>query len=183
MRKVEVIDYQEAWKEKYHSEATLLRTTIGFLNPDVHHIGSTSVPGLSAKPIIDILIEVENLDDLDENSKCLEAIGYIGLGENGIPGRRYFEKGGDDRTHQIHAFEKGSIGSLRHLAFRDYLMSHPQVAHEYAILKKHVASVCNNDIDRYCEGKNQFVKKYEKLAINWYSHNKRMQSDVAKPHR
>jgi len=142
--------------------------SIGFLDPNIYHIGGTSVPGLSAKPIIDILIEVDDVSSLDDHIKHLEAIGYIGRGENGIIGRRYFEKGGD-RTYQIHAFKKGSLGALRHLAFRDYLISHPQVAHEYALLKKLVAETCDNDINRYCDGKEVFIKENEKLAIEWHS--------------
>jgi GrpB-like predicted nucleotidyltransferase (UPF0157 family) len=183
MQKVEVIDYQKSWIEIFNAEADTLKNSIGFLNPGIHHIGSTSVSGLSAKPIIDILIEVDDVGFLDDYIKNLEAIDYHGRGENGIPGRRYFEKGGDNRTHQIHAFKRGSFGVIRHLAFRDYLSCHPQVAHEYALLKKQVAETCNNDIDRYCGGKVRFIKKYEKLAIAWYLQNKRMQSDTVDPCR
>jgi GrpB-like predicted nucleotidyltransferase (UPF0157 family) len=179
MQKVEVVDYQKGWIEMYYAEAAALKNATGFLNPDIHHIGSTSVSGLSAKPIIDILIEVDDVGCLDDHAKCLEAIGYHGRGENGIPGRRYFEKGGDNRTHQIHAFNRGSSGAMRHLAFRDYLSSHPRVAHEYALLKKQAAETCNNDIDRYCDGKARFVKKHEKIAIEWYSRNGRMPSTAA----
>ena len=176
MHKVEVIDYQKSWIDRYNAEADTLRNSTGFLNPDIHHIGSTSVPGLSAKPIIDILLEVDDVGCLDDHVKCLEAIGYHARGENGIPGRRYFEKGGDNRTHQIHAFNRDSFGAMRHLAFRDYLSNHPQVAHEYALLKKKVAETCNNDIDRYCDGKARLVKKHEEIAIEWNSRNSRMQS-------
>jgi GrpB-like predicted nucleotidyltransferase (UPF0157 family) len=171
MQKVEVIDYQESWAAKYNAEAATLMRSIGFLSPDIHHIGSTSVCGLSAKPIIDILLEVDDIGCLDDNVKNLGAIGYHGLGENGIPGRRYFEKGGYYRTHQIHAFKRGSPGVIRHLAFRDYLCCHPQVADEYAALKKKVAKNCDNDIERYCDGKSEFIQKHEVLAIDWSLHN------------
>ena len=183
MQKVEVMDYQKSWIDIYNAEADTLKNSIGFLNPNIHHIGSTSVPGLSAKPIIDILIEVDDIGCLDEYIKILEAIGYHGRGENGIAGRSYFEKGGDHRTHQIHAFKRGSYGVMRHLAFRDYLGSHSQVAHEYALLKKQVAETCNNDIDRYCEGKARFIKEHEELAVDWYLHKKRMQTDTTEPRR
>jgi len=178
MMKVEVVDYQENWVDIFDAEAEVLTNAIGFLNPKIHHIGSTSVSGLSAKPIIDILIEVDEVGCLDEHIKHLEAIGYRGRGENGIPGRRYFEKGGDDRTHQIHAFKKGSYNVIRHLAFREYLISHPQVAHEYALLKKQVAEGCDNNIDRYCDGKEHFIKKHEKLAVEWYSLNRQRKSET-----
>jgi GrpB-like predicted nucleotidyltransferase (UPF0157 family) len=183
MQKVEVIDYQKSWIDVFNAEAEMLKNSIGFLNPGVHHIGSTSVSGLSAKPIIDILVEVDDVGFLDDHIKKLEAIGYHGRGENGIPGRRYFEKGGDNRTHQIHAFKRGSFGVMRHLAFRDYLSSHQQVAREYALLKKQVAKTCNNDIDRYCDGKARFIKRHEKLAVVWYSQYKGLPSDKAEPRR
>ena len=179
MRKVEIMVYQKGWIDIYKAEADTLKNSIGFLNPVIHHIGSTSVPGLSAKPIIDILLEVDEPDCLDTHIKILETIGYHGRGENGIPGRRYFDKGGDHRTHQIHAFKRGGFDITRHLAFRDYLCSHPQVADEYACLKKQVAASCNNDIDRYCDGKARFISKQEKLAVDWYSHNKRVQRGSA----
>ena len=172
MQKVEVIDYQESWVAKYNAEAATLMRSTGFLGADIHHIGSTSVFGLSAKPIIDILLEVDDIGCLDDNVKNLEAIGYHGLGENGIPGRRYFEKGGYYRTHQLHAFKRGSPDVIRHLAFRDYLCCHPQVTDEYAALKRKVAKNCDNDIERYCDGKNEFIQKHEVLAIDWCLHNK-----------
>jgi GrpB-like predicted nucleotidyltransferase (UPF0157 family) len=169
MRKVEVMEYQKSWIDIYNAEVDTLKNAIGFLNPEIHHIGSTAVPGLSAKSIVDILIEIDDPGCLDDHIKILKTNGYHGRGENGIPGRRYFEKGGDHRTHQIHAFKRGSFDIMRHLAFRDYLRSHPQVAHEYACLKKQVARSCNNDIDRYCDGKARFIRKYEELAVDWYS--------------
>ena len=175
MRIIEVVNYRENWNEDFRQEAQSLQRSIGSLNPTIHHIGSTSVRGLSAKPVIDILIEVDYLGSLEKQVPALAAIEYEYRGENGIPGRMYFEKGGEDRTHQIHAFERGSFGALRHLAFRDYLRSHPDVAGKYAILKKRVASDCNNDIDRYCAGKDDFIKEHEILALEWYSNNRRMQ--------
>lgn len=180
MQRVEVIDYKKSWIDDYNAEADVLRNSIGILKPVIHHTGSTSVSGLSAKPLIDILIEVDEVSCLDDHVKNLEAIGYHGYGENGIPGRRYFEKGGDDRTHQIHAFKRGSFNVTRHLAFRDYLVNHPHIAHEYALLKKQVAETCNNDMGRYCDGKDDFIKRHERLAVDWYSHNNRIPSDAAK---
>jgi len=84
VNKVEVVDYQNSWIDLYKAEVDILTNSIGFLNPGIHHIGSTSVSGLSAKPIIDILIEVDEIRCLDDQVKHLEAIGYRGRGENGI---------------------------------------------------------------------------------------------------
>ena len=178
MRKIEIVDYRKTWEEAFRQEARALQHALEFLYPSIHHIGSTAVRGLAAKPVIDILIEIDDLALLDKQVTVLARLGYEYRGENGIPGRLYFEKGGEDRSHQIHAFERGSPGALRHLAFRDYLRNHPAVANEYANLKKNVASVCNNDIDRYCDGKDTFIQEHEKLAVKWYSaENRRLPGD------
>jgi len=133
----------------------------------IYHIGSTAVPDLMAKPIIDIMLDVKNLSHLDEQTYLLENIGYEAKGELGIPGRRYFRKGGDNRTHQIHAFQSGDSNLIRHLAFRDYLIAHKEIAEEYGKLKFEIAQRCNNDIELYCDEKDAFVQKHEKRALKW----------------
>ena len=100
-------------------------------------------------------------------ARQLEALGYEAMGECGIARRRYFRKGGDERTHQIHAFLQGDDHVHRHLAFRDYLRTHPAVCREYAELKQAVAASCQHDIERYCAGKNAFVKEHEANALRW----------------
>jgi GrpB-like predicted nucleotidyltransferase (UPF0157 family) len=102
---------------------------------------------------------------LDGFNDELRAAGYEPKGEFGIPGRRYFKKGGENRTHHIHAFASGDFNLIRHLAFRDYLRAHPEVAAEYAELKRTIAATCNNDIERYCDGKDEFVKRIEACAV------------------
>ncbi len=123
--------------------------------------------GLAAKPIIDLMLEVQSVSELDEHNAAFESLGYEVMGEFGIPGRRYFRKGRKLRTHQIHAFKVGSLHVARHLAFCDYLRSHPAVRKAYGQLKLQVARECENDIDRYCDGKDGFVKKHEALALAW----------------
>jgi GrpB-like predicted nucleotidyltransferase (UPF0157 family) len=104
----------------------------------VRSLRDVVVHGIVAKPIIDVLVEVESLRRLDQETPALEAIGYEAKGEYGIPRRRYFRK--DDargvRTHQLHAFEKQSGHIARHLAFRDYMIAHPDEAQTYATLKQ-----------------------------------------------
>ncbi|WKD50049.1 GrpB family protein [Microbulbifer spongiae] len=136
MRILEIMEYQASWACEFNREKDLILDTIGSLFPEVHHIGSTSVVGLAAKPIIDILLEVDDLDALDSFNDALEEIGYIAKGENGITERRYFQKGGDLRSHHIHAFLRSSENAIRHLAFRDYLQQNPTISEEYAIMKK-----------------------------------------------
>ena len=123
--------------------------------------------GLAAKPIIDIIIEVSCLTKLDALSVFFEEMGYEVMGEFGIEGRRYYRKGGDHRTHQIHGFMVGDFHIQRHIAFRDYLIAHPDIMHEYQILKIGLARTCDNDIDVYCDGKDSFVQYHEKQAVNW----------------
>lgn len=99
---------------------------------NIHHIGSTSVPGLMAKPVIDILVEVGTINVVDSYNEAMKKqIGYLPKGENGIPNRRYFSKGGDNRTHQVHVYQQGDEKIASHLMFRDYLITHPKVASEY----------------------------------------------------
>ncbi len=89
MRILTVVDYDEMWPTLFENERTLLQMTLGKVISRIHHIGSTSVPGLSAKPVIDILIEVANLEELDSLNQAMEGVGYTVRGENGILNRRY----------------------------------------------------------------------------------------------
>lgn len=175
MRTIEVVEYDPSWPERFEEESNLLRETLGDIAVEVHHIGSTAVPGLAAKPIIDILIEIADLAALDARNRDMELIGYEPKGEFGIPGRRYFQKGGDNRTHQIHAFVAGDVNVSRHIAFRDYLRSNPGVAEEYGTLKKKVAETCDNDIEKYCDGKDAFVKNHEEIAERLKANKKALQ--------
>ncbi|MFM2486310.1 GrpB family protein [Celerinatantimonas yamalensis] len=167
-RIIEVVDYRPEWIEMFNREEQLITAQLDASNiVAIHHIGSTSVPHLCAKPIIDILLEVEDLSLLDNQTLQMQSIGYLAKGEFGIAGRRYFQKGGVQRTHQVHAFLSGSEDMFRHLAFRDYLRAFPHIAKEYGELKQQAAVNCQNDIERYCDYKNAFVKNHEARAIAW----------------
>ncbi|BBN81485.1 hypothetical protein PA25_14700 [Pseudoalteromonas sp. A25] len=168
LKAVEVVKYNERWPDMFTFEHELLNSVLSPQNvAAIHHIGSTSVVGLHAKPVIDILIEVNSLDMLDGENSNMASIGYVAKGEYGIAGRRYFQKGGEHRTHQAHAFLTGSENALRHLAFRDYLIAFPAVAKEYAALKLQGANICANNIDIYCAHKDSFIKEYEAKALEW----------------
>ena len=135
----------------------------------IYHIGSTSVEGLAAKPIIDIMAAVQNLEKVDDAAEAFSKIGYEYLGEFGIAGRRYLRKGGDERTHQIHIFQTEDWNNIgRHLAFRDYMRTHKKERDEYAKIKKVLAQKFPYDIDGYCDGKEEFVRKIEKLALSQF---------------
>jgi GrpB-like predicted nucleotidyltransferase (UPF0157 family) len=167
MRKIEVVDYDPAWQQMFELERESLYRVLGAVAITIHHIGSTSVPGLSAKPVIDIIVEATSVADLDCYESHIAAIGYEPKGEFGIPGRRFFQKGGDNRTHHVHAFAQGDPQVLRHIAFRDYLKLNPLVANEYGELKQRVAQECHNDIEVYCQGKDAFIKRIEAIAMEF----------------
>ncbi|RXJ74156.1 hypothetical protein CS022_05935 [Veronia nyctiphanis] len=167
-RIIEVVNYRQEWPTEFIEERSKIESVLTVSNiVDIQHIGSTSVNGLCAKPIIDILLIVNSLDVLDKDTDEIATIGYLAKGEFGIPGRRYFQKGGAQRSHQMHAFLADSEGSHRHLAFRDYLRAFPDIAEQYGKVKQEGARLCNNDNDFYCEYKDSFVKEHEAKALEW----------------
>lgn len=166
---VVVSDYNPAWPGMYEKEKVLILPILDDNCIAIYHIGSTSVPGLAAKPIIDIIVVVRSLKAVDERKDAFESIGYEYLGEFGIPGRRYLRKGGDERTHQMHIFQAEDLPNiLRHLAFRSYLCTHEKERAAYASLKMKLAADYPYDIESYCDGKDEFVKGLEKVALSFY---------------
>lgn len=161
-----VVPHDPAWASAFATESRRITRALGPNLLDVYHIGSTSVPGVLAKPIIDMLAIVAGLSALDAAAPALAAQGYQVMGEFGITGRRYFRK--DDaagrRTHHLHAYARGSPHIARHLAFRDYLRAHPGKAADYSALKQRLAA----DPDLYVEAKAPFVLATEAEALAWY---------------
>ena len=171
MRRVVVVPYNKQWVSMYEEEAIKLRRIFGEQLVAIHHIGSTSIPGLEAKPIIDIMPVVEDINSVDEHNESMREIGYEPKGENGIPERRYFQKGGDNRSHHVHIFQVGNPHVERHLAFRDYLRTHPIEAREYGDFKQKLAQEFPYDIGSYVQGKESLVKDIEQRALEWYGEN------------
>jgi GrpB-like predicted nucleotidyltransferase (UPF0157 family) len=163
-----VVPYNPDWERFFAREAQLIRGVFGDELVEIHHIGSTAVRGLQAKPVIDMLPIVRQIERVDDFNEALVRLGYEPMGELGIPGRRYFRKGGDDRTHQAHVFQADDSNIERHLAYRDYLRAHPDVAAEYGILKADLARRFPEDIYGYMDGKDTFVKRVEQDALRWY---------------
>lgn len=164
-----LVQHDSAWPRAFEHEAAQLRHVLGDQLLELHHIGSTAVPALVAKPVIDMLAVVASVEVLDLRSAAFEAFGYQVMGEFGIAGRRYFRKDDRDgrRTHQIHAFAAGSSEIRRHLDFQDYLRAHPATAEAYAALKQRLAGECGSDIQRYTEGKTPFIREVERRAAVW----------------
>jgi GrpB-like predicted nucleotidyltransferase (UPF0157 family) len=165
-RTVKVVLHDPEWEQKFKNEAKKIKKIFKEILVDIYHIGSTAVPTIKAKPIIDIMMEVKDINKVDSYNKQMEELGYVALGEYGIPKRRFFQKGGSKRTHHVHIFEKGNPQIKRHIDFRDYLISHPKVAGEYSRIKEKLAKKYRYDIDKYQEGKESFIKKIDELADN-----------------
>ncbi|EKM5948675.1 MULTISPECIES: GrpB family protein [Enterobacteriaceae] len=165
MREIVVVQYNEKWPEMFEAESFLIQSLLGDVVRNVYHIGSTSVPGLPAKPVIDILLEVTDLNQLDQCNSAMANAGYVARGENGIAGRRFFIKGGDLRSHHVHAFSAGDIQIPRHLAFRDYLRKNTDIAGEYAEIKREAALRCENDAQYYSALKADFITHHLQLAL------------------
>lgn len=167
VRVIEVVQYNPKWNEEYLKEAGRIRNILKNEINKIYHIGSTSIPGIYAKPIIDILIEVNEMGNVDNYNKGLESLGYIAKGEFGIEGRRFFIKGLYNRTHHVHAFQTGSPEIARHLNFRDYMIAYPDEAKRYEDLKTELAIKFRCDIDGYCAGKDTYIKEIDKKAERW----------------
>ena len=155
-----MVPHDPEWRPQFQQEAARLTAVLEGNAVAVHHIGSTAIPAIYAKPIIDLLLVVQALPALDDKQPAMEAMGYVAMGEFGIPGRRYFRRDNEfgDRTHQIHAFEDGSPQINRHLAFRDYLMNNPDIAQAYSALKRELATKYPDDVEAYMDGKDEFIK-------------------------
>lgn len=168
-RHINVIDYNPLWTKKFEEESLLIKDIISDNCIAIYHIGSTSVPGLAAKPIIDIMVVVKSLEKVDDVAEDFLKIGYEYLGEFGIVGRRYLRKGGDERTHHIHIFQANDWNNIgRHLAFRDFMRTHEKERDEYAKIKIDLAHKFPYDIDGYCDGKENFVREMEELALSQF---------------
>jgi GrpB-like predicted nucleotidyltransferase (UPF0157 family) len=164
------VPYNSEWAQQFQQEAAHISRVFGDELVEIHHIGSTSVPGLQAKPIIDMLPLVRSIERVDSYNEAMDDLGYEAMGELGIPGRRYFRKGGDDRSHQAHVYQVSSPHIERHLAFRDYLRAHPAVAAQYGELKAALALRFPEDIYGYMDGKDAFIKETERQAVRWFQH-------------
>lgn len=165
-----VVSHDPQWKGAFSKEASAIRNAFFDVAIVVHHIGSTAIPGILAKPIIDLLGEVNDLRAVDKNSTALERLGYETMGAYGIEGRRYFRKINSEgvRTHHLHVFELGSPHVERHLAFRDYLTKHADIAAEYSALKERLARDSDASWEKYADGKDPFVTSVELDAVEWY---------------
>lgn len=155
---VELAPYNSEWPQLFREEAAKLQAILKDNCVQIHHIGSTAIPGIYAKPIIDILPVVKDLALVDKLADEFEKLDYIVMGEYGIPGRRFYWKSKTKRSHHIHLFEQGSPEILRHVMFKDFLINHPDYAQAYSQIKQSLAKVFFDDIESYVNGKSSFVQ-------------------------
>lgn len=161
--KVRLSPYSAEWKRLFELEKISLQSALGSNILTIQHVGSTSIPGMPAKPIIDIGIAMADFEGARVCIPPIESLGYDYRGEFGIPRRHYFSKG-DPRTHHIHMVEITSPAWENMLLFRDYLCQHAEIAQEYAQLKQGLAVQYPQDREAYLDGKTAFVNRVLALA-------------------
>jgi GrpB-like predicted nucleotidyltransferase (UPF0157 family) len=164
---IEVIPYDVNWQHQFIEEAKQIEAIFSHNFVTIHHIGSTSISNMPAKPTIDILLVVNSIEQVDDNNQQMAELGYDAWGEYHISGRRFFVKGKNKRTHHVHTFEVDSTEIDRHLHFRDYLIAHPDEAKGYADLKLELAKKFAHDRRAYVVNKKTRVEALEEKAIIW----------------
>lgn len=167
---IHIIKYNPEWKDQFEELRAYL---MPYFKDDVlkiEHVGSTAIPGMSAKPIIDLDLIIENNDEvLERVIRKLESLGYTYLGDMGISGREAFKRN-SSRTpitengriwfkHNLYVCKEGSIGLNNHLTLKKHLLGNPKKVIEYSRLKQKLAEQFPNDIDLYVSGKTDFIIK------------------------
>jgi GrpB-like predicted nucleotidyltransferase (UPF0157 family) len=168
---ITLASYDPEWVDAYEKEEQQIRNAAGEHIEAIEHIGSTSIPGLAAKPIIDIMAGVETLDDADRCIESLQTLGWVYAPEfeESVPHRRYFRKtDSENHTHHLHMVEMNSDWWTRHIRFRDYLREHPEVARTYEDLKRELAERHRWDVDEYAKAKTDFIRNIEERARDYY---------------
>jgi GrpB-like predicted nucleotidyltransferase (UPF0157 family) len=157
MPKIIVVDYDPSWPDRFERLRTGIWPSIAGVATTIEHVGSTSVRGLAAKPIIDMTIVVPDAEAMRTVIERLATIGYRHRGDLGVPGREAFDRPADSVEHHLYSCVCGNEGLRNHLAVRDYLRSNPLTAKGYGELKKRLAARFADDIDGYVDGKTEFI--------------------------
>ena len=152
-----VTDYDAEWPRHFEEIARPVRDAVAELGATVEHVGSTSVPGLAAKPVIDVDVVVGSGEDVPSAIERLRSLGYVYQGDKGIRGREAFMWPRGARPHHLYVVERGGQPYLDHVEFRDYLREHPEAASDYAELKKTLAQRHGDDRLGYTDAKTEFV--------------------------
>ena len=154
-----VVPYDPNWVSEFERLSIFLSSICESSMVAIHHVGSTSVPGLCAKPILDVDIEIRSLDDFDSVKNKLMRVGYRHEGDLGISGREAFKYDHTEMMAQhLYVCTSDSLELKRHLAFRDHLRSHPEDMINYGDIKLKAALAHPKDIDAYMEDKNGIIQ-------------------------
>ncbi|NHJ39465.1 MAG: GrpB family protein [Asgard group archaeon] len=167
---VDLVKYNPNWPIQFETEKKLILETFQNFIIHVEHVGSTAIPGISAKPIIDIMIGIESLTEIDEYIELFKTIGYdINPDWNkDFPNQRALDKYENGMKIHLYIVEFNTERWLKNIHFRDYLREHPEVAEEYNKLKLELVEKYRDDREAYVSGKSQFIKKIEKKARKKY---------------
>jgi GrpB-like predicted nucleotidyltransferase (UPF0157 family) len=167
-RVVELVPHDPAWAAQAAAESARLAEAIGETLIRIEHVGSTSIPGIVAKPTIDLMPIVQSLDELDARRPQVEALGYVWRGEFGIPGRRYcIREERRRRLFHVHCHQIGHSGIAETLNFRDYLRAHPDDAGAYEAMKRVAAAAHPTDTLAYSKAKSNWIKTCIERATEW----------------
>lgn len=162
MDEIIIVEYDPRWSKLFAEEAATVSQLLGNTIVKIEHIGSTAVPALAAKPIIDLMVGVSSLDHAHDAVPLLETLSYVYWRDDPRPGRMFFVKGmppyGVQRTHHLHIVEADGEFWEQHLLFRDYLRHHPAEAQHYAALKRDLAAQFKCDREAYTNGKNEYIQ-------------------------
>jgi GrpB-like predicted nucleotidyltransferase (UPF0157 family) len=162
-RPIILTPHDARWVDLFAIERDAILHACGGVIRAVYHVGSTSIPGIAAKPIIDIMPVLARHEHGWACIEAMERLGYESRGEVGIQGRQFFRKG-DPRSHHVHMFADGRPEIGRHLRFRDYLRAHPEEARAYEALKQELAARFIDDTRAYSDGKDEFCARIDRLA-------------------
>jgi GrpB-like predicted nucleotidyltransferase (UPF0157 family) len=167
-RPVNIVDYDPEWPDLYEKEKRRILEVAGDIIAGIEHVGSTAIPGIGAKPILDIMVAVNSLSDAEECIEPLRKIGYEYQPEHeaSMPERRFFRRGNPpkEQHYHLHMVEQTSDFWKRHLLFRNYLRVHPKAAQDYYELKKRLAYKYGSDREGYTEAKTSFIESVVERA-------------------
>ena len=167
-RILKIVPHNPRWSARYQKEAENLKEIFGQEYVSMHHIGSTSIPSIKAKPVIDILIEVRDLEKIETFDDDMIALGYYPRGDESHSRRLYYNKNTNGvRTHQVHVLQTDHPDFVDLVNFKDYLIGHPQEAEIYSRLKEGLTQKYPEDIANYIKGKGAFVKEILRKARIW----------------
>ncbi|WP_294506818.1 GrpB family protein [uncultured Victivallis sp.] len=158
---VEVVLYRPEWMEMFESLRQFVAGALEGINCRIEHVGSTAVPGLSAKPVIDADVILTNWEEFGEAASRLETLGFQRRGDLGIPWREAFTRSPHlDFSHNLYVCRDGMPAVENHLKLRDYLRSHPYDAERYSARKFELAALHPDDVDAYCRGKTELIAEF-----------------------